>query len=135
MYGHEAAYKTPCAAETVAMLSCWAATKDINNVGDCAATAKALQDCMRASVSFIFVHLPFTHASVRARPICCHLGVIPICFFYPMGGVLWICPVLMTCACRLWVRSASKQLSTSTLHGFRRSSNELAYATIRAHIL
>ena len=96
--------------------------------------SEVIQDCMRASVSFIFVHLPFTHASVRARSIRCHLGVIPICFFYPMGGVPWICSVLMTCACRLWVRSASKQLSTSTLHDFRRSSNELACAMAPEHI-
>ncbi|EJD06006.1 uncharacterized protein FOMMEDRAFT_139300 [Fomitiporia mediterranea MF3/22] len=44
-----AGYQTPCAAETLAMLSCWAATKDTNNVGECAEKAKAVAECMRNS--------------------------------------------------------------------------------------
>lgn len=60
---HEAAYQTPCAAETLTMLSCWAANKDITNVGECATAAKTLSECMRTSVSFMFSrrNLP-THA-------------------------------------------------------------------------
>ena len=46
-----AGYQTPCAAETVAMLSCWATSKDIHNTSACAASAQALADCMRSSVS------------------------------------------------------------------------------------
>ena len=49
-----AGYQTPCAAETVAMLSCWATSKDIHNTNACLPAAQALQDCMRASVSSNF---------------------------------------------------------------------------------
>ncbi|KAH8117526.1 hypothetical protein DFH11DRAFT_1724516 [Phellopilus nigrolimitatus] len=40
-------YKTPCAGETLAMLNCWAASRDLSNMGACAASAQSLAECMR----------------------------------------------------------------------------------------
>lgn len=40
------------------MLSCWAASKDVNNMGACAESAKAVAECMRNSVWFSLLSLP-----------------------------------------------------------------------------
>ncbi|SNX81450.1 related to MRP10 - mitochondrial ribosomal protein of the small subunit [Melanopsichium pennsylvanicum] len=36
----------PCAAEFATMLACWASSNDLNNIGACKDSAKALQECM-----------------------------------------------------------------------------------------
>jgi len=41
----------PCAAEFATMLACWASSSDLNNVGACKDSAKALQECMASRVS------------------------------------------------------------------------------------
>jgi hypothetical protein len=41
----------PCNQQLTEMLSCWAATNDLDGTRDCATVAKALHDCMRTAVS------------------------------------------------------------------------------------
>lgn len=43
----------PCAAEFATMLACWASSNDINGLGPCKDSAKALQECMASKVSHI----------------------------------------------------------------------------------
>lgn len=43
----------PCAAEFATMLACWASSNDLNNIGACKDSARALQECMASRVSFV----------------------------------------------------------------------------------
>ncbi|PAV23220.1 37s ribosomal mitochondrial [Pyrrhoderma noxium] len=76
----KAGYQTPCAVETLAMLSCWAASKNGSNVQACAESAKALSECMRAntmsgkkSSSTINFHLARLQ-KIKVLPLMYHIS-------------------------------------------------------------
>ncbi|KZV90441.1 hypothetical protein EXIGLDRAFT_720369 [Exidia glandulosa HHB12029] len=49
---------TPCAAQLVAMLGCWASSGDKRSMGVCADAAAALHACMRTHPPRVKAHKP-----------------------------------------------------------------------------